>query len=410
MKNIAGSPVEGANFFGREEETARLCGLLEYHDVLLLGPRRIGKTSIARKVMINLQQQGWNVLEINVATCQIEADFLNKLESALSPVMASMPQKIKALIGDKLVSLGNRIKKVNIPIPGAGSVGIDLSEREQDDWTNIANSLLHLIGQTQGTWLIYIDELPIFLFNLIKQDPTHGVARVRRFLDWFRNDVRAQPENRGIHWLITGSVGLDTLVQEYGMADTINSLKLENLEAFPPEIAVNMLLELAKNYEVVFSAESAQCLVDAVQWPQPYYLQKVFNELRSQLVTNTHVEMSSLIEQVINSLIQPGQDNDFHHWEARLKTQLKPSDAVYAREMLTEASLNREGATAQALLTVLQMQMLNATQDELKQTFIRLRDILLRDAYWRLDESSEVRRYRFHLEPLRRWWRRRNAL
>ena len=42
--------------------------------------------------------------------------------------------------------------------------------------------------------------------------------------------------------------------------------------------------------------------------------------------------------------------------------------------------------------------------------FRRLRDILLRDAYWLVDDSSGTRHYRFALEPLRRWWNRRNSL
>ena len=51
MDNIAGPPVEGDNFFGREADINALRALLEHHDLLLLGPRRIGKTSIARALM-----------------------------------------------------------------------------------------------------------------------------------------------------------------------------------------------------------------------------------------------------------------------------------------------------------------------------------------------------------------------
>lgn len=40
----------------------------------------------------------------------------------------------------------------------------------------------------------------------------------------------------------------------------------------------------------------------------------------------------------------------------------------------------------------------------------RLRDILLRDAYWQPDDSTGGRHYHFPLEPLRRWWLRRNSL
>ena len=49
MDNIAGSPVEGKNFFGRNDIAQRLREILDHDDILLLGPRRIGKTSLARR-------------------------------------------------------------------------------------------------------------------------------------------------------------------------------------------------------------------------------------------------------------------------------------------------------------------------------------------------------------------------
>ena len=67
MDNIAGSPVEGENFFGRNDIAQHLRQILDHDDILLLGPRRIGKTSLARAVMALAHQQGWTTIEINVA-------------------------------------------------------------------------------------------------------------------------------------------------------------------------------------------------------------------------------------------------------------------------------------------------------------------------------------------------------
>ncbi|WPD74062.1 ATP-binding protein [Dickeya fangzhongdai] len=409
MDNIAGSPVEGKNFFGREAEVSYLKESLKNHDVLLLGPRRVGKTSLSREVMSGLQQQGWRTVEVNVASCTDEISFLNKLEAALTPEMASVSDKAKAAIGEVFAPL-KRIKAVKIPVPGAGSFGVELNDGEQEDWTRIADAVLHLMSQADAPWLIYIDELPILLFSIIRNDPSNGVQRVRRFLDWFRNDVRAQPANRNIHWLITGSVGLDTLTQEYGMADTINSLKHESLKAFPNQVAVDMLLKLAGRYEIPFQHEDAQRLVDAVQWPQPYYLQKAFNGLRSLMATDSTVTVSALIEKVIEELIQPGQDNDFHHWESRLTMQLKVGDAAHAKAMLNAVARDRLGISGQALLDVVHQRMPDISEDDVFDTFKRLRGILLRDGYLWADEGAGEKRYRFHLEPLRRWWDRRNSL
>ena len=128
---------------------------------------------------------------------------------------------------------------------------------------------MHLIVQAEERWLIYVDELPIMLFNFIRDDPQYGVQRVRRFLDWFRNDVRALPDVRKVRWLVSGSVGLGTLVQEHGMADTINSMRPQGLQAYSERVAIAMLEELAASYGIELSNKDAQHIVAAVQWPQP---------------------------------------------------------------------------------------------------------------------------------------------
>ena len=52
MKNKAGPPVEGDDFFGREKELAYAWRKLQSGNSLLLAaPRRVGKTSFAKKLL-----------------------------------------------------------------------------------------------------------------------------------------------------------------------------------------------------------------------------------------------------------------------------------------------------------------------------------------------------------------------
>ena len=314
-----------------------------------------------------------------------------------------------AAIRARASELLGRIDAVQLPVPGAGTAGVKLRAAEGEDWSAVATDALRLMGTAQQTWLIYIDELPIFLYTILRSDSTGGVQRVRRFLDWFRNDVRGLPECRHIRWLVTGSVGLDTLVQRYQMADTINSLKHESLTQFADTLAAEMVVRLANRYELPLTAGEAQALVQAVQWPQPYYLQLVFNFLR-QLAASTGQPAGELISKAIDHAVQPGADNDFHHWEQRLFMQLGRADAEHAVALLTVAAQGAGGARPEALLVELQRRMPDDTEDAQRYKFVELRDILLRDAYWWLDESSGTRRYRFRLELLRRWWVRRQQL
>jgi uncharacterized protein len=410
MDNVAGTPVEGENFHARAEDVARLLSILENDDILLLGPRRIGKTSIARAVMAALRNTGWHTLEINVASCQDEREFLEKLESKLTPVMASMPDKARAVIKDGWTAMTQRIQKFKIMVSGAAGIDISLGTNAPEDWTKLGSDCLSLIAKVEGRWLIYVDELPIMLFNIMRSDKVNGVQRVRRFLDWFRNDVRALPDVRSIRWLVSGSVGLDTLVQQHGMADTINSFKHEGLAAFTEPVAMDMLAKLAVRYQLALEPNDAARLIAAVLWPQPYYLQLAFHHLRTLRASLPTAAMVDLIAPTIQAMVEPGADNDFHHWEKRLSIQLSVNDANHCLALLTMAAADPQGANPEALLAELQARMPSATAEDTKRSFVQLRDILLRDAYWWPSESTGHKRYRFRLEPLRLWWLRRSTL
>jgi hypothetical protein len=409
MDNIAGPPVEGENFFGRDAEVVSLWETLQDHDVLLRGSRRIGKTSVARAVMKVAAVNGWRVIEVNIASCVDEQAFVEKLAKAVEAHGKSWVAQAFAGISEGVAELLRRVQTVRLPVPGAGPLGVELSTASVEDWSDVASDTLRLLSKAQDRWLVYVDELPIFLFNIIANDNAAGVQRVRRFLDWFRNDVRAMPECRQVRWLVTGSVGLDTLVQRHRMAATINSLKHESLEPYTESVALEMVQRLAQRYNVHFNAGEALVFVRAVQWSQPYYLQLVFNFLR-QLIQSTGKPPGQLIADAVEKSVQPGPDNDFHHWEERLFTQLGNADGSHAVALLMLAAQDRNGARPEVLLAEIQRRMPDDTADKHRHKFIELRDILQRDAYWWPDETGGHRRYRFRLELLRLWWVRRQKL
>lgn len=409
MDNIAGSPVEGEDFFGRQSDVDRLKDILLKDDVLLLGPRRIGKTSIARAVMGRVRAEGWRAVEINVASCIDEKDFLHKLNAALTPELQSLGSKVTGAFTGAMEAVSARLKSVKLSIPGGSALDVGLGAPETD-WTEIGCDFVHLLAQVEQRWLVYVDELPIMLFNIIRQDTANGVHRVRRFLDWFRNDVRAVPGAHTVRWLVSGSVGLDTLVQQHRMADTINSLSHQSLAPFPQQTAIAMLMLLEARYQIGLTPAEAMQIVNEVQWSQPYYLQVAFHHLRGMHSAAPAADLASLVPGAINKMTEPGTDNDFHQLAQRLELQLDHSNARHARALLTLACQRTSGERPEALLAVLEQRLPNMKQEDVLDLFVSLRDILERDGYWWRDSNSETIRYRFRLEPLRRWWLRRNTL
>lgn len=406
IKSIAGSPVEGENFFGREEVLRHLWEILEGQDVLLLGPRRIGKTSVSRRLCEKARESGYQAFEVNVASCEDEAAFVDKL---LEAVRENADSLFKAKAADWWGGLSDRvaaIRKITVSAGGT-SVGVDVGAANAEQWDKLATDLLRKLAGLHGNWLIYMDELPIFLFRLLEKSDGN-TDRVRRFLDWFRNDIREHVSCKSLHWLISGSVGLDTLVQRCRIPDTINTLNHQQLPPFDRNEEADPFLEqLSLSHKLELTPELREQILDGIGWTQPFFIQLVVQQLiRPELRAET--DPARRIRRALELVIESGDDNDFHHWETRLDTQLGKHDAAIAKDILTVAA-QESGASGTALLNAVSAQLPEQPAEQ-RRKFIEIRDILLRDAYLWRDESNDPPHYRFRFELLRRWWLKRNTL
>ena len=67
MHNKARSSVEGSDFFGRESEIAESWSdLKEGNHILITAPRRVGKSSLVKKLIQEARDNGWKAAYIDV--------------------------------------------------------------------------------------------------------------------------------------------------------------------------------------------------------------------------------------------------------------------------------------------------------------------------------------------------------
>ena len=79
---VYGMSVEGDNFTDRVNETKRLKMDFENGiNVILVSPRRIGKSSIVRKVMNEITDPKIKTVFIDIYDCRSEYDFYNSNDS-----------------------------------------------------------------------------------------------------------------------------------------------------------------------------------------------------------------------------------------------------------------------------------------------------------------------------------------
>lgn len=151
------------------------------------------------------------------------------------------------------------------------TVSIELAEGAEQQWAELGNALTRALDGLDERYLLLIDELPIFILSLVRQDPAG--ARTRTFLNWFRQ-LRLDPSaNRRVRWLLAGSIGLDTVTQRLRLGDSINDLFLFNeLGAFAPKIADEFLGELGHTYDLHLSQEIKERIRSRLGWLIPYHL------------------------------------------------------------------------------------------------------------------------------------------
>jgi len=389
MRTVIGSPVEGEDFFDRESERRRMWRLLDSDSLLLLAPRRIGKTSLMRKLCAEAGDQGFRAFALSFAACPDELACVRELSKALA---AAEPTLVKSVQGT-LKGLLPSIKSLKL-----GPLGIELASGETADWRALGEALARSIGDLDGRWLIAVDEVPVFLLGLLKRND--GLERVRGFLYWWR-DLRQQ-HYADIRWILAGSIGLDTVAARHGIGDTVNDLVPAPLGAFDSETSDRFLAALAAGENIRLTRPVRKAIIAAIGWPVPYYLQILFDRLRDRVEDGARPS-TDLVEQIFEELLLPAHKGYFDYWRQRLHDELGSPEDGQAVHLLSQCARDPTGASRETLSQALaeHIQDLEPREERLRY----LLEVLESDGYLVMVDG----RWRFRLELLRRYWLKRVA-
>lgn len=389
MRNITGAVAEGRDFFNRVNEIEAFWRDLETDNLLLLAPRRVGKTSLMRKMEENAGEHGFSPVFVDVSDCADELRFVERLYVSILETNA----------GDRLWNrvkeswLGQTIQRVQ----KIGGAGFSVEFRANDAaWSRLGEELADALSRLDGRWLIQIDELPVFVLKLLNQGEAAQRARVREFLYWLR---RLRLEHGNVRWMLAGSIGLDTVTTRLNMADSINDLRIGALGAFDETTADDLLGALAEAYEKVLTPVVRKHVIVRAGWPAPYYLQLIFHEIRDVEGRITKAD----VDRAIEGLLGPKHRNYFDYWRQRLYEELGRTDAELAVAVLNAACREPAGVTRTALNHSLASAISEAEAREEKLRY--LLDVLHNDGY--LVEVRGRRHFQFPL--LRDYWLRRVA-
>lgn len=391
MRNIIGNPAEGDDFFDRPKVLANLLSeLANLANILLVAPRRVGKTSLVIRLQelwkSKAHQKG---IFLNVEGQTDEFAFAERLieELASAGLNAEILTRAKTIFNAVRTSLGGGIK-----IPGLDVSLGQAADPDQSTLNKILDSVFRKIEDGNQTVLIAIDELPEFLLNLQKEE--QGPKRVNAFLHWLR--FLRQTYRKKIRWLFLGSIGLDNFVEEQKLQKLINDLQVFTLDAFTDDEAKLFLQQLGKsNQRPVDDSECAE-IIKCLGWPLAYHLQLVFHELRQ----DENITVATAFE----SLLQPQKLSYFETWRERIAVQFNDSDATACKAILGHLCQHPKGRERQQIVDALMARPV-ADIDRVEEQVSRLLIVLQRDGYL----LQDVGRYAFRSFLLREYWRKRES-
>jgi len=269
--SVVSGPATGKDFFDREDEVKAVVESLKKDSILLVAPRRYGKTSVMREVERKLTERGYLCLSLDVMHVHSPKDFVFWLAIAAFDTSPEARGSFLENIKSSFVRLGERLQEVEVSMSGfkakfAEGVKEEISE---DNWFSkgydVLNAIKHL--SEKNCICIIVDELSECINNMKKRDE----ETAREFLQWLRSTRQTMSED--LKFIVGGSVSFNGIVRNFGSLAWINDLKTINISGFTEEVALNFIKKAFEDSGWEYEEEIGLKILECVGVPYiPYFI------------------------------------------------------------------------------------------------------------------------------------------
>lgn len=374
--------------FGREQDSLNLWRFLEERSVLLVGPRRIGKTELLRS-MVLAPRPGFLGVRVD-------------LQGALT-VTEAVQRILQEMQKHGIVeSLGARIE-THVSSAGLGPAQVALRDQTSaDPWERLgavlsaATERLRSKGADGGvTLFLALDEVPWWLDAV---QANEGAAEARRALAALRYLRQRDDLRDELRMILTGSVGLAGLAHGLGASAELNDLT-PVYELGPLEPAAGMaLFEMdVTRFQRAMTPEAAQ-RAQAVAGGSPHWI-RVLAERSAASVSGAAPVDVAAVDEGVEALLEPRMRHLFaDEGGEHLLRRYGREKARMLIAVLSEVARSPGPVPREALITA----ALAAGVADRGEASALLH--LLVDEFY-LGFDSRAGTYHFLLPLLQRWWR-----
>jgi hypothetical protein len=377
MKANPGGQVAPGEVVGRDDLIANLWEILDRQSAILSAERRMGKTSIIKKMQAEAPE---NKLPI-----------YHDLENVRSPLefVETVLQDVEEYLSRKQ-KMANRTRKLLQDLSGLEVTGLKLPKEMAADWKKILTAIVDDLVKNQDRQVILLwDEVPYMLGNI-------GDEAAMEVLDTLRSLRQTYPD---VRMVFTGSIGLHHVVaalrkKKYTNEPT-NDMYVVDVPPLSESDADDLARRLLEGEKIrttnlkevaVAISQSVSCI--------PFYIHHLIVKLKMR---GDVIDTTTIPEAIDTCLLDPLNPWKMDHYRDRINNYYDNEQRPYALSLLDILSTSKQTLSFDELLNRLRLE--TETQDkEIARTVLRL---LERDYY--IIRQPDLK-YCFRYPLIQKYW------
>ena len=394
IRNIVGNVPEPDELYGRRDLIEHLWRQIQANNILLLAPRRFGKTGVMNHVL-NRPKGGYLPVYLDLEDVDSPAEFVWRLvkEVLSHSRLRSFVSAVRGLprtVGDWA--------KDTFDEAGFEGAKVKFKDSISQSWRNTARKLVVELEKAEPTLIFIFDELPAMLEEISKRE---GDDEARNFVAWFRS-VRLQRKDklRRHRFIVGGSIGIDFILRRLNVPDKFNDFERLYVEPIAEDEALRLTRDLAGSMEVELTPEVTHRLLERIGPHVPYFIHLFFSQL-GQLPVDRRRPLSrqTLDEVYEQKVLGPTCKHYFDPYRARLARYGK---RLERRAMaVLQAVASQQKLSMSALYDVyLKPSRVGASEQGFNELMADL------ECDWYLVLGRGTNEYYFMLNVMRDWWQR----
>ena len=402
LRKAGGNWVDGDRFFDRDAELEALTERVQdgVH-TLLTAQRRMGKTSLVRELLRRLKDEGcFETIFVDLEDALTPADAISEI-GVQSRSVQGVQRKLKSWLANTLREAVDRVDTLAVSeVQVKLRAGIDAG-----NWRQKGDEVFAALAENDRPVVLAIDELPILVNRLLKGDDYRITPERRQavdeFLSWLRKN--GQEHQRRVCLILSGSVGLEPILQQAGLSAHANIFSPFDLKPWDEETASACLAALAGTYGIDLPLTVRQDMCRRLRCQIPHHVQQFFDNLHEDLrrANRREASLEDVKRVYITEMLGVRGQMDLEHYESRLRMVLGDKGYLATLDILTEAAVNYGLLHSDAIDQYYEYFQADAVPVSTKDIL----SVLEHDGYL----ARQGDNYRFVSGLLEAWWRARHG-